>query len=479
MGNTLNNKKANGLALLPFLVFIVVYMGAGLVYQSKGVDMAFYQFPSVTAMFLAVLVAFIMFKGSINEKFDTFAKGAANVDVLTMLIIYILAGAFATVAAEMGGRDATVNLGLSLVPVQFLAAGLFVIAAFMGTATGTSMGTISAITPIAVGVAEKGGLNMMVVLGAVIGGAMFGDNLSMISDTTIAATRSQRCEMRDKFRVNFLVALPAALVTLVLLLFIGRPEVVMPLEALPFDIIKVVPYILVLVLALCGLNVFFALTIGIFSAGIIGICAGDMTIAGFAQSVWTGFTGMNEVFFLTLLCGGMSELIARNGGIAWIIQKLRRVMKGNKSAQVGIAAMVSLCDCATANNTVAIIVAGDMARDVSHEYKVDPRRTASLLDIFSCVFQGIIPYGAQLLSAAALTNATVTSPELYTSPAGIVGGMWYCWFLAAFGLLSIFVPYADGVCRKDPWNWEYGCAQSGVEARKALLAQERDEAETL
>ena len=248
----------------------------------------------------------------------------------------------------------------------------------------------------------------------------------------------------------------------------------MPLEALPFDIIKVVPYILVLVLALCGLNVFFALTIGIFSAGIIGICAGDMTIAGFAQSVWTGFTGMNEVFFLTLLCGGMSELIAKNGGIAWIIQKLRRVMKGNKSAQVGIAAMVSLCDCATANNTVAIIVAGDMARDVSHEYKVDPRRTASLLDIFSCVFQGIIPYGAQLLSAAALTNATVTSPELYTSPAGIVGGMWYCWFLAAFGLLSIFVPYADGVCRKDPWNWEYGCAQSDVEARKALLASTPD-----
>ena len=253
----------------------------------------------------------------------------------------------------------------------------------------------------------------------------------------------------------------------------------MPLEALPFDLIKVLPYVLVLVLALCGLNVFLALTVGIFSAGLVGICCGDLTIAAFAQSVWDGFTGMNEVFFLTLLCGGMSELIAKNGGIAWIIQKLRKVMKGNKSAQVGIAAMVSLCDCATANNTVAIIVAGDMARDVSHEYKVDPRRTASLLDIFSCVFQGIIPYGAQLLSAAALTNATVTSPELYTSPAGIVGGMWYCWFLAAFGLLSIFVPYADGVCRKDPWNWEYGCAQSGVEARKALLAQERDEAETL
>ena len=298
----------------------------------------------------------------------------------------------------------------------------------------------------------------------------------MISDTTIAATRSQRCEMRDKFRVNFLIALPAALITLVLLLVFGRPETVMPLEALPFDLIKVLPYLLVLVLALCGMNVFFALTIGIFSAGLVGIFSGDMTVASFAQSVWTGFTDMNEVFFLTLLCGGMSELIAKNGGIAWIIQKLRRVMKGNKSAQVGIAAMVSLCDCATANNTVAIIVAGDMARDVSREYRVDPRRTASLLDIFSCVFQGIIPYGAQLLSAAALTNTTVSSDALRTSPAAIVGGMWYCWILAAVGLLSIFIPFADGICRKDPWNWEYGCAQSAVAAKKALLAREAGDA---
>ena len=476
MGNTLNNKKANGLALLPFLVFIVIYMGAGLVYQSKGVDMAFYQFPSVTAMFLAVLVAFIMFKGSINEKFDTFAKGAANVDVLTMLIIYILAGAFATVAAEMGGRDATVNLGLSLVPVQFLAAGLFVIGAFMGTATGTSMGTISAITPIAVGVAEKGGLNMMVVLGAVIGGAMFGDNLSMISDTTIAATRSQHCEMRDKFRVNFLTALPAALVTIVVLLIVGRPETVTEIGDLSYSFIKVIPYLLVLILALVGMNVFLVLTIGIFAAGIVGIATGAIDLAGFAQAVYNGFCGMNEVFFLTLLCGGMSELIAKNGGIEWIIQKLGKVMKGNKSAQVGIAAMVSLCDCATANNTVAIIVAGDMAREVSHEYKVDPRRTASLLDMFSCVFQGIIPYGAQLLVASSLCNATVTNGTTIRA-ANILGSLWYCWFLAAFGILSIFIPFADGVCRKDPWNWEYDCAESNVAAKKALLEKEAAEAQ--
>ena len=447
MGNTLNSKKANGLALIPFLIFIVVYMGAGLIYQAQGVEMAFYQFPSVTAMFLAVLVAFIMFKGSINEKFDTFAKGAANVDVLTMLIIYILAGAFATVAAEMGGRDATVNLGLSLVPVQFLAAGLFIIGAFMGTATGTSMGTISAITPIAVGVAEKGGLNLLVVLGAVIGGAMFGDNLSMISDTTIAATRSQHCEMRDKFRVNFMIALPAAILTIVLLLIVGRPETVTAVGDLSYSFIKVIPYLLVLILALVGMNVFLVLTIGIFAAGIVGIATGSMDLAGFAQAIYNGFC----------------------------IQKLHNVMKGNKSAQVGIAAMVSLCDCATANNTVAIIVAGDMARQVSHEYKVDPRRTASLLDVFSCVFQGIIPYGAQLLTAAALCNATVTNGSVI-SGANILGSLWYCWFLAAFGLLSIFIPFADGVCRKDPWNWEYDCAESNVAAKKALMEKEAAEA---
>ena len=475
MNNNLNSKKANGLALIPFLIFIVVYMGAGLIYQAKGVDMAFYQFPSVTAMFLATLVAFIMFKGSINEKFDVFAKGAANVDVLTMLIIYILAGAFAQVAADMGGRDATVNMGLSLIPVQFLAAGLFIISAFMGTATGTSMGTISAITPIAVGVAEKGGLNTMVVLGAVVGGAMFGDNLSMISDTTIAATRSQRCEMKDKFRVNFMIALPAAILTIVILLIVGRPETVAEIGDLSYSFVKVIPYILVLVLALTGMNVFLCLVIGIFSAGIVGIATGSIDLAGFAQGIYNGFTSMNEVFFLTLLCGGLSELISKNGGIAWIIERLSKVMKGNKSAQVGIAAMVSLCDCATANNTVAIIVAGDMSREVSHQYKVDPRRTASLLDVFACVFQGIIPYGAQLLVAASLCNQTVTSGVVINTT-NIISHLWYCWFLAIFGVLSIYIPFADGVCRKDPWNWEYDCAESNVEAKKELLAKEAAEA---
>ena len=259
------------------------------------------------------------------------------------------------------------------------------------------------------------------------------------------------------------------------LLLVGRPETVTAVGDLSYSFIKVIPYLLVLILALVGMNVFLVLTIGIFAAGIVGIATGSMDLAGFAQAIYNGFCGMNEVFFLTLLCGGLSELITKNGGIEWIIQKLHNVMKGNKSAQVGIAAMVSLCDCATANNTVAIIVAGDMARQVSHEYKVDPRRTASLLDVFSCVFQGIIPYGAQLLTAAALCNATVTNGSVI-SGANILGSLWYCWFLAAFGLLSIFIPFADGVCRKDPWNWEYDCAESNVAAKKALMEKEAAEA---
>lgn len=471
MDRTLN-KKGSGLALVPFLIFVVIYLGAGLILQSQGVEMAFYQFPSVTAMFIALLVAFAMTKGTMNERFKIFAKGAANEDVLTMLMIYLLAGAFSGVAAAMGGRDATVNLGLSLIPVHFLTAGVFIISAFMGTATGTSMGTIGAIVPIAVGVADKAGLSIPLMLGACVGGAMFGDNLSMISDTTIAATRSQGCEMRDKFRVNFFIALPASVITIIVLLIVGRPDVMPEMGVLEYSIIKVVPYLLVLILALVGMNVFLVLTIGIFAAGIVGLATGSLDIFSFAQNVWTGFTSMNEVFFLTLFCGGMSEMVTHNGGITWLIAKLRGMMKGNKSAQVGISVLVSLADCATANNTVAIVLSGSMAKDISHEYKVDPRRTASLLDVFSCVLQGMIPYGAQLLTAASLTSAY----GIAMSPTDIIPNLWYCWILAVVGILSIFIPFADGICRKDPWNWEYDVAESGVAAKKAVLELERQEA---
>ena len=401
MGNTLNNKKANGLALLPFLVFIVVYMGAGLVYQSKGVDMAFYQFPSVTAMFLAVLVAFIMFKGSINEKFDTFAKGAANVDVLTMLIIYILAGAFATVAAEMGGRDATVNLGLSLVPVQFLAAGLFVIAAFMGTATGTSMGTISAITPIAVGVAEKGGLNMMVVLGAVIGGAMFGDNLSMISDTTIAAAEGCGSEMRDKFRMNFFIAFPAAVLSLIFYGFIGGAGSG-SIEVGAFDLFQIAPYIVVLVTALMGINVAVVLFIGILMTFIVGLLQGNVGFFDIAMAVGDGMADMFSISIVAILVSGVIGLVRYYGGIEWMIDTITKKIKNRKQAEYGIGILSGILSGAMVNNTIAIIVTCPIAKEIGSKYKIAPKRLASLVDIFACAFLAVMPEMANISPFAIL-----------------------------------------------------------------------------
>ena len=458
-------------------MFLVLYLGLGLLFEyGLHIPMGFYNIPIVIAFLVSILVACLQNRAvPFEEKLVIMGQGVGDKNIITMLLIFLTAGAFVGVVGRSSAQSVAYFM-LDIIPARFAVAVLFVVACFVSTAMGTSVGTITLIMPIALEVAQASGFDTALCTGSVVGGAMFGDNLSMTSDTTIAATRSQHCEMRDKFRVNFLTALPAALVTIVVLLIVGRPETVTEIGDLSYSFIKVIPYLLVLILALVGMNVFLVLTIGIFAAGIVGIATGAIDLAGFAQAVYNGFCGMNEVFFLTLLCGGMSELIAKNGGIEWIIQKLGKVMKGNKSAQVGIAAMVSLCDCATANNTVAIIVAGDMAREVSHEYKVDPRRTASLLDMFSCVFQGIIPYGAQLLVASSLCNATVTNGTTI-SAANILGSLWYCWFLAAFGILSIFIPFADGICRKDPWNWEYDCAESNVAAKKALLEKEAAEAQ--
>lgn len=439
------HKKEGALSLLPFLIFIVIYLGAGIYFQIHGVEMAFYQFPSVTAMFIAVLSAFFMGDETLQVKFGIFSRGAGNENVMTMLMIYILAGAFSAVAAAMGGRDATVNLGISFVPAQYLMAGIFIISAFMGTATGTSMGTIAAIVPIAAGISVKSGISEALMVAACVGGAMFGDNLSMISDTTIAATRTQGCELKDKFKMNFRIALPAAVLTIFLLLVIGQPSAAADLQELDYSLLKVFPYIAVLGLALLGANVFLVLTAGIFLAGFIGMASAELTVITFAQNIWNGFMGMGEAFFLALFCGGISEMIAYYGGIEWLISKLRKMIKGNKSAQLGIAALVSLTDCATANNTVAIIISGGVAKDISNEYGIDSRRSASLLDIFSCVFQGIIPYGAQLLTASALAskNGTVINAM------EIIPHMWYCWLLAIFGILSIYIPYADGGLKKE------------------------------
>lgn len=439
--------RSNPFALLPFIIFIAIYLGAGLYFQSAGVSMAFYQFPSVTAMFFAVLSAFCLSRDPVMFKFGIFSKGAGNDNIMTMLMIYILAGAFSAVAAAMGGRDATVNLGMSLIPPQFLTVSIFLISAFMGTATGTSMGTVAAIIPIAAGMAEKSGIPAPLILGACVSGAMFGDNLSMISDTTIAATRTQGCELKDKFKMNFLIALPAAILTIAVFLMAGTPSAVLSGNT-DYTLLKVLPYMAVLLLALLGVNVFLVLVSGIFLSGFIGLMDGTLSVISFAQQIWTGFTGMSEAFFLALFCGGISEMISYYGGIAWLIEKLQGNIHSSRTAQLGIAVLVSLVDSATANNTVAIIVSGGVAKKIAARFHVDPRKSASLLDIFSCVFQGIIPYGAQLLTAAALASQS----GLAITALDIVPHMWYCFFLAAFGLLSIYVPYADYAVRKNPWK---------------------------
>lgn len=452
--------KSSGKALIPFLVFVIVYLAAGIILEMQGVEMAFYEFPAPVAVIVGIIVAFFLLEGSIDEKFDTFIKGCGQENIIIMCIIYLLAGAFSAVSSAMGGVESTVNLGLTLIPAQFVTAGIFVISGFIAVATGTSVGTIVAIAPIAVGLADAAGLNMTLVIAATVGGAMFGDNLSIISDTTIAATRTQNVDMRDKFRVNLTMAVPAALITIVLLLIVGKPETIVAAGDYSFNIIKVLPYIFVLGAAIAGMNVFVVLTGGIVFSGIIGLAYGEFSILGYSQTIYAGFEGMLDIFILSLLMGGLAEMVTKAGGIQWILDKIQGMIKGKKSAEAGIAGLVSLTDIATANNTVAIIVAGPIAKEISREYKVDPRRSASLLDSFSCVFQGLIPYGAQLLIAGSFTAGAV-------SPFQIMPYLWYQQLLAVIVITSIFVPVFDGYIKKDPWDFEHDLPMSEVKAMNA------------
>lgn len=448
--------KPSGKALIPFAVFIFLYLGVGIILETSGTEMAFYQLPAPVAIIVGVVVAFIIFKGSIEEKFSQFAKGCGNENILIMCFIYLFAGAFATVAKSMGGVDSTVNLGLSFIPAQYITAGLFIIAAFISVATGTSMGTISTVAPIAIATAEKAGLNMTLIVAAIIGGAMFGDNLSVISDTTIASTRTQNCELKDKFKVNFYIALPAAILTFVLLIIFGKPETIVPIQKLDYNIVKVIPYILVLGLAVSGFNVFLTLGVGTVVAGIVGIAYGDLTPLTFAQNIYAGFTGMNEIFLLSMFTGGLAHMVTQHGGLQWILEKIQSVVKSEKSAQIGISAIAAAADMAVANNTVAIIITGPIAKELSRKYKVDPRKSASLLDIWTCIFQGFIPYGAQILLAGSLTAGAV-------SPLALFPFLWYQQLLAVFTLISMFIPYADGLIKKRPWNWELDKAEEITE----------------
>lgn len=447
--------KANGKALIPFLVFVGLYLFTGLILQAQGVEMAFYQLPAPVAVSVGIVLAFIMFKGGMDEKFDTFIKGCGQNDIIIMCMIYLLAGAFSSVSGAMGGVESTVNLGLTLIPPQFITAGIFIIAAFISISIGTSVGTIAAIGPIAVGLAEAGNLSMALTVAALVGGAMFGDNLSIISDTTIAATRTQNVDMRDKFRLNIKLALPAAIITVILLVMFGRPTEIPEVGEYSYNLVKILPYIFVLVAALAGMNVFVVLTGGIIFSGALGMVFGEFNILGLAGEVYGGFSYMFDIFLLSMLTGGLAYMVTKEGGLQWILDKITGMIKGRKSAEVGIAALVGLTDAATANNTVAIIIDGPIAKEISHEYKVDPRRTASLLDSFACVMQGMIPYGAQLLIAASFTNGIV-------SPFELIPLLWYQHLLAVIAILSIFIPFADTYINKNPWNFEHDKPMSEV-----------------
>lgn len=446
----MNNKnliKSNPIALIPFAVFIIIYLGSGIFLQSKGVEMAFYQFPAPTAVFIGVITAFIILEGSTEEKFMTFINGCGEENIVIMCIIYLLAGAFSAVSSAMGGVESTVNLGLTLIPPQYVTAGVFLIACFISLATGTSCGTMAAITPIAVGLAQKAGLNLPLTMAAVVGGAMFGDNLSIISDTTIAATRTQGVEMRDKFRMNLIIALPPAIITFVLLLIFGKPVNPIRVAEYSYDIVKVLPYIFVLVMAILGMNVFWVLVSGMFISGVIGLTYGDLTFLSFGQEVYTGFLSMIDIFIVSMLTGGLAHMITKAGGLQFLLDKIKIAIKNKKSAEIGIAALVSITDIAIANNTVSIIINGPIAKEISQEYKVDPRRSASFLDIFACIMQGAIPYGAQMLMVGSFTKGAV-------APLQVMPLLWYQWLLGISAIISIFIPFADGLIKKHPWDWE-------------------------
>lgn len=440
-------EKESGIALIPFAVFILLIVGTGIILDKMGVEQPFYQLPASTAAFLALVLAFIIYKGSIEEKMNSFFRGCANENVAVMYMTCFLAGSFAEVAKASGGVDSVVNFCLSFMPPAYLTVGMFVVAAFMSLATGSSSGTVAALGAIACSVGEKAGLNMAMLLASVLSGAFFGDNLSIISDTTIVAARTQGCEMKDKFKINFFIAIPAAIITAILYFVLGKPETVVEVQAGAYSVVKILPYIYVLVMSVVGMNVFVVLGSGTLLAGVIGIACGSITPISCGQAIYTGFSGMTEIVLLAIFIGGLSNMMAEQGGLNYLMKKIRKLIKGRKSAEVGIAVLVSAADVAVGNNTAAIIVSGDITKEISREYKVDPRRSASLLSIFSCVAQGLLPYGNQILLIGVLASGAV-------APVEIIPYMWYVVILGFFAILSTFIPYADSLLKKEPWDWE-------------------------
>jgi Na+/H+ antiporter NhaC len=414
--------KKGLLALSPLMVFITLYLVTSIIAGD------FYRVP-ITVAFMAASVYAVAISGgmSLAKRIDTFSQGASTNQMMLMVWIFVLAGAFANSAKAMGSIDATVNLTLALLPPQMLLAGLFLAACFISLSIGTSVGTIVALTPIAAGLAQHMGTSVPMLTAVIVGGSFFGDNLSFISDTTIAATQTQGCKLSDKFRVNSFLVMPAALIIFILYIVIGK-QVQAPDQQPPIDVLKVVPYIVVLVTAIFGMNVMAVLTLGILLTGVIGIATGSYDLYGWLGSMGQGILGMGELIIITLMAGGLLAIIKQQGGIDYLIRLLTRRVSGKRGAELSVAALVSMVNVCTANNTVAIITVGGIAKQIGDRYGIDNRKCASILDTFSCFTQGLLPYGAQMLMAAGLAQL---------NPVAIIPYLYYPFAIGIVALLAI------------------------------------------
>ena len=421
----MNKNQGRAIALLPIGVFLLIFIGSGIITGD------FYSMPAIVGFLIALIVAFMQNKKlSFVQKLHMASKGAGDENILSMCLIFLAAGAFSGAVRASGGVESTVNLGLSILPGGMAVAGLFVIGCFISISMGTSVGTITALAPIAAGISEKTGFPMAICAAAVVCGAMFGDNLSIISDTTIAAVKTQGCDMRDKFRENFKIILPAAIITLGLFLFLGQTDEFHIEGSLDYNLLKVVPYLVVLFGAVSGVNVFVILIIGTALSMLVGLATGTFTAAKMFTHVGTGIYSMYDITVISIVVACIITLVKEYGGIEFVLNFIKSRISDAKGGELGIATLALLVDLCTANNTVAIVMAGPIAKDISEEFGVTPRRSASLLDMFSSMGQGLIPYGAQLLAAASLTGLT---------PFDIIPYCFYPLLMGLSGLVFIFI----------------------------------------
>lgn len=399
-------KKGNAWALLPIGIFVALYLGLGITFEYiMDIPMGFYKVPIVVVFLAALLVACLQNKKvSFEEKLSIMGKGIGDKNIVTMLLIFLIAGIFVGVVGRNSAESVAYFL-LSIVPSHFAVCVIFIVSCFVSTAMGTSVGTITLITPIAVAISTTSGFSLPLCVGTVVGGAMFGDNLSFVSDTTIAACNGQGCAMKDKFRTNFAIVLPAAAVTLGLVLALSLGSDVHPLDTRSYDLVQIIPYVLVLIGGIIGINVFVTLLVGIAAGCIIMPATGAMDFPSLVESMGAGVSGMFETSMVAVLVAALCALIREAGGFQALLFGIRRVFRGKKGCQLGIGLLVGLMDISTANNTVAIVIANPIASEMAKEYGISPQKTASILDTFSCIFQGILPYGAQLLVALSAVSA--------------------------------------------------------------------------